>query len=168
MLKFPLAFQHTNIPDYLEYAEWFPHYLEYAEIRDLGNLMSVVQKYSRLWFSTVSFFLRAISQRENFMKDSCCVRGRLCASPGHWTRDLQRHPPCAAELPDDFELPFLLGKPWYFSQHVFEPWRANKHVHYPSSAPYFRSILTNVCLEIWFCLNCHSIIWYIFSDECRL
>ena len=76
---------------------------EYAEIHDLGNLKSEIQKDYRLGFSTVSFLRRAISQRENFRKDSCCVRGRLCASPGHWTRDLLRHPPCAAELPDDLE-----------------------------------------------------------------
>ena len=37
------------------------------------------------------------------------------------TRDLLRHPPCAAELPDEFEQSFLIGKPWFFSEHEFLP-----------------------------------------------
>ena len=92
-----------------------------SEIHDLGNLMIEIQKDSRLGFSTLSFLRQAISLRGNFMKESCCVRGRLCAihSPGHWTRDLLRHPPCAAELPDEFEQSFLIGKPWFFSEHEF-------------------------------------------------
>ena len=89
---------------------------DYAEISDLGNLMNEIQKDSRLGFSTLSFLRQAISQRENFMKDSCCVRGRQGAihSPGHWTRDLLRLPPIAAELPEEFEQSFLIGKPWFF------------------------------------------------------
>ena len=80
-----------------------------------------IQNDSRLGFSTVSFLRRAISQRENFMKDSCCVRGRQGAihSPGHWTRDLLRLPPIAAELPEEFEQSFLIGKPWFFGEHEF-------------------------------------------------
>ena len=94
----------------------------YAEIRDLGKFMNEIQNVYRLAFSTVSFVRHAITLRVSFMQDSCCVRGRrLCASPGHWGRGLLRHPPCAAELPEDFEQSFLIGKPWYFSQHVFEP-----------------------------------------------
>ena len=95
----------------------------FSENHDLGNLMNEIQKDSRLGFSIVSFRRPAISLRENFMDDSCCVRGRLCAthSPGHWTRDLLRHPPCAAELPDEFEQSFLIGKPWFFSEHDFLP-----------------------------------------------
>ena len=55
------------------------------------------------------------------MKDSCCVRGRHGAihSPGHWTRDLLRLPPIAAELPEEFEQSFLIGKPWFFGEHEF-------------------------------------------------
>ncbi len=55
------------------------------------------------------------------MKDSCCVRGRQGAihSPGHWTRDLLRLPPIAAELPEEFEQSFLIGKPWFFGEHEF-------------------------------------------------
>ena len=93
----------------------------FSEIHDLGNLMNAIQNDSRLGFSTVSFLRRAISQREIFMKDSCCVRGRQGAihSPGHWTRDLLRLPPIAAELPDEFEQSFLIGKPWFFGEHDF-------------------------------------------------
>ena len=93
----------------------------FSEIHDLGNLMNEIQKDSRLGFSTVSFLRQAISQRENFMKDSCCVRGRQGAihSPGHWTRDLLRLPPIAAELPEEFEQSFLIGKPWFFGEHEF-------------------------------------------------
>ena len=93
----------------------------FSEIHDVVNLMNEIQKDSRLFFSTVSFLRQAISLRENFMKKSSCVRGRLCAihCPGHWTRDLLRHPPCAAELPDEFEQSFLIGKPWFFSEHEF-------------------------------------------------
>ena len=40
-------------------------------------------------------------------------------SPGHWTRDLLRLPPIAAELPDEFEQSFLIGKPWFFGEHEF-------------------------------------------------
>ena len=110
-----------KMPYFFKCLQEIRNNLEYAEIRDLGNLMSAIQKDYRLGFSTVSFLRRAISQRENFRKDSCCVRGRLCASPGHWTRDLLRHSPCPAELPDDFEQSFLFGNLWYFRQHVFEP-----------------------------------------------
>ena len=62
-------------------------------------------------------------QSENFMKDSCCARGRQGAihSPGHWTRDLLRLPPIAAELPEEFEQSFLIGKPWFFCEHEFLP-----------------------------------------------
>ncbi len=93
----------------------------FSEIHDLGNLMNEIQKDFRLGFSTVSFLRQAISQRENFMKDSCCVRGRQGAihSPGHWTRDLLRLPPIAAELPEEFEQSFLIGKPWFFGEHEF-------------------------------------------------
>ena len=93
----------------------------FSEIHDLGNLMNEIQKDSRLGFSTVSFLRQAITQRENFMKDSCCVRGRQGAihSPGHWTRDLLRLPPIAAELPEEFEQSFLIGKPWFFGEHEF-------------------------------------------------
>ena len=45
-----------------------------SEIHDLGNLMIEIQKDSRLGFSTLSFIRRAKSQREIFIKDSCCVR----------------------------------------------------------------------------------------------
>ena len=93
----------------------------FSEIHDLGNLLNAIQNDSRLGFSTVSFLRRAISQREIFMKDSCCVRGRQGAihSPGHWTRDLLRLPPIAAELPEEFEQSFLIGKPWFFGEHEF-------------------------------------------------
>jgi len=40
-------------------------------------------------------------------------------SPGHWTRDLLRLPPIAAELPEEFEQSFLIGKPWFFGEHEF-------------------------------------------------
>ena len=95
----------------------------FSEIHDLGNLVNEIQKDSRFGFSTVSFLRQAISLRENFMKDSCCVRGRHGAihSPGHWARDLLRHPPCAAEPPEEFEQSFLIGKPWVFSEHEFLP-----------------------------------------------
>ena len=93
---------------------------EYAEVRDLENLISKIQSDSRLGFSTVSFLRQAISIRESFMKEACCVRGRLCASSAHCGRDLLRHPPCAAELPEDFEESFPHGKPWFFCTHAFE------------------------------------------------
>ena len=98
-----------------------PENAVFSEIHDLGNLMNEIQKDSRLGFSTVSFLRQAISQRENFMKGSCCVRGRQGAihSPGHWTRDLLRLPPIAAELPEEFEQSFLIGKPWFFGEHEF-------------------------------------------------
>ena len=48
----------------------------FSEIHDLGNLMNAIQNDSRLGFSTVSFLRRAISETENYMNDSCCVRGR--------------------------------------------------------------------------------------------
>ena len=88
--------------------------------------MNEIQNDYRLAFSTVSFVRHAITPRVSFMQDSCCVRGRrLCASPGHWGRGLLRHPPCAAELPEDFEQSFLLGKLWYVSQHGSIPLSAN-------------------------------------------
>ena len=92
-----------------------------SEIHDLGNFMTEIQKVSRLGFLTVSFPLQATSLEENFMKDSFCVRGRQGAihSPGHWTRDLLRLPPIAAELPEEFEQSFLIGKPWFFGEHEF-------------------------------------------------
>ena len=106
--------------------------MDYAEARDLGNLLNSIQNDSRLGFSSVSFVRQAISARESFMKESCCVRGRLCGIPGHWGRDLLRHPPSEAELPEDFEQSFLIGKPVFFSQHVFrtivKPIRSNSHV----------------------------------------
>ena len=36
-------------------------------------------------------------------------------NPGHWGRNLIRFPPCAEELPLDFEQAFWKGWPWIFS-----------------------------------------------------
>ena len=53
------------------------------------------------------------------------MRGRHGAihSPGHWTRDLLRHPPCAAELSEffeDFAQSFLDGQPFEFAEVAYE------------------------------------------------
>jgi len=50
----------------------------------------------------VSIVRQAIALRETWLGDAC-VRGRRCVPPTHWGRNLIRHPPCAAELLDDFE-----------------------------------------------------------------
>ena len=133
----------------------------FSDIHDLRNLMNEIQKDSLSFrlFDCIFYPPGYISAGEFFMKDSCCVRGRLCAihSPGHWTRDLLRHPPCAAELPDDFLQSFLLGKPWYFSQHVFEPWSANKQFYPVLTWSSYH--IDKGFLEFWFYPTCHSIIW---------
>ena len=110
-----------KMPTFSDSLQNIRNNMDYAEVRDLGNLLNSIQNDSRLGFSSVSFVRQAISARESFMKESCCVRGRLCGIPGHWGRDLLRHPPSEAELPEDFEESFLIGQPWFFSQHVFEP-----------------------------------------------
>ena len=61
----------------------------------------------------MSFVRQAIALRETWLGDAC-VRGRLCITPSHWGRNLIRHPPSAAELPDDFEQNFPDGTPWRF------------------------------------------------------
>ena len=87
---------------------------EYAELNDLCKLLNAIQIDSRLGFSVVSFVRQAITLREKWMGDAC-VRGRLCNTPGHWGRNLIRFPPCAEELPLDFEQAFWKGWPWIFS-----------------------------------------------------
>ena len=47
------------------------------------------------------------------------VQNPLHIIAGHWTRDLLRLPPIAAELPEEFEQSFLIGKPWFFGEHEF-------------------------------------------------
>ena len=96
----------------------------YSSIRPKNCLLSYLI-LTIIYFDCDKFspftFLCLIFLRESLTKESCCVRGRLCGIPGHWGRDLLRHPPSEAELPEDFEESFLIGKPWFFSQHVFEP-----------------------------------------------
>ena len=45
--------------------------------------------------SLASFVRQTISLKEQRMSE-VCVRGRLCAPPDHWHRNLSQHPPCAA------------------------------------------------------------------------
>ena len=85
---------------------------EYADISDLGSLFMMIQNDSRLGFSVASFVRQAILQRESWMGQAG-VRGRLCAPPDHWRRNLFKHPPSDAELPVDFEQTFTDGKPWF-------------------------------------------------------
>ena len=93
---------------------------ESAEIHHLGLLLNAIQTDSRLGFSLASFVRQASSLREKWFSE-VCVRGRLCASPELWHRNLFQHPPSAAELPDNFERSFLDGKPWFFSDDTFGP-----------------------------------------------
>ena len=67
----------------------------FSNIRDLGSLFLAIQNDSRLGFSLASFVRQTISSREQRMSE-VCVRGRLCAPPDHWHRNLSQHPPCAA------------------------------------------------------------------------
>ena len=53
---------------------------EYAEIHDLGNLKSEIQKDYRLGFSTVSFIRRAISEGEFYEGLLLCAGPPLCLS----------------------------------------------------------------------------------------
>ena len=92
----------------------------FAEFSDLGSLLNAIQNDSRLGFSLASFVRQASSLREKWFSE-VCVRGRLCASPELWHRNLFQHPPSAAELPDNFERSFLDGKPWFFSDDTFGP-----------------------------------------------
>ena len=87
---------------------------EYAELNDLCKRLNEIQIDSRLGFSVVSFFRQAIILREIWLGDAC-VRGRLCITPGHWGRNPIRFPPCAVELPHNFEQTFPDGAPWFFS-----------------------------------------------------
>ena len=67
----------------------------FAEFSDLGSLLNAIQNDSRLGFSLASFVRQASSLREKWFSE-VCVRGRLCAPPDHWHRNLSQHPPCAA------------------------------------------------------------------------
>ena len=87
---------------------------EYAELNDLCKLSNAIQSDYRLGFSVVSFFRQVITLREIWLGDAC-VRGRICITPGHWGRNLIRCPPCAVELPHNFEQTFPDGAPWFFS-----------------------------------------------------
>ena len=101
---------------------FFKQFSKIAELNDLCKLLNAIQTDSRLGFSVVSFVRQAITLREKWMGDAC-VRGRLCNTPGHWGRNLIRFPPCAEELPLDFEQAFWKGWPWIFSNE--SPWFSN-------------------------------------------
>jgi len=98
--------------------EWFP-----SEVYQKTFLGSRLLRIDKGWglFASVFFLFREAVLQENLLEDAR-VRGRLI-SPGDWGRNLTRHPPCAAELPHDFEQSFPGGSPWFFTTcgHALEP-----------------------------------------------
>ena len=93
---------------------------DYVDESDLARLLNMIISDSRLGFSLASFVRQAISLRESWLGD-VCVRGRRCTPAKFWHRNLFEHPPCAAELPPDFQQSFTDGKPWFFGQQAFGP-----------------------------------------------
>ena len=69
-----------KMPYFFKCLQEIRNNLEYAEIRDLGNLMSAIQKDYRLGFSTVSFIRRAISEGEFYEGLLLCAGPPLCLS----------------------------------------------------------------------------------------
>ena len=85
-----------------------------------ARLLNMIISDSQLGFSLASFVRQATSLRESWLGD-VCVRGRRCTPAKFWHRNLFEHPPCAAELPPDFQQSFTDGKPWFFGQQAFGP-----------------------------------------------
>ena len=66
---------------------------------------------SKCGFSFASFIRHAIIVRKAWFGE-VCVRGRLCAPPSHWNRNIFSSPLDDAEVPADVFRDFDSGRPW--------------------------------------------------------
>ena len=78
---------------------------------DLRNLIHSIHDDAKCGFSFASFIRQAIIVRKAWFEE-VCVRGRLCAPPSHWNRNIFSSPLDDAEAPADVFRDFDSGRPW--------------------------------------------------------
>ena len=68
-------------------------------------------------FSLSSFIRQATAVRKTWLGE-VCVRGRLCAPPSHWNRNIFSHALADTDVPVDVARDFDSGRPWLFADLV--------------------------------------------------
>ena len=79
-------------------------------------MLRSIQSCSKVGFS-VTFIRQAISVRKAWFAE-VCVRGRLCASPHHWNRNIFSDPLSDDLAPAEISREFDSGRPWLFASLV--------------------------------------------------
>ena len=84
----------------------------FAKVANLVSLLKEVQIQYRVAVSLGSFIRQAIALRESWMRE-VFSRGRPCAPPEHWKRNVFLHPPSDADFPAEVAENFHDGQPWF-------------------------------------------------------
>ena len=84
----------------------------FAKVANLVSLLKEVQIQYRVAVSLGSFIRQAKALRESWMRE-VFSRGRPCAPPEHWTRNIFLHPPSDADFPAEVAENFHDGQPWF-------------------------------------------------------
>ena len=69
------------------------------------------------FLSLSSFIRQATAVRKTWLGE-VCVRGRLCAPPSHWNRNIFSHALADTDVPVDVARDFDSGRPWLFADLV--------------------------------------------------
>ena len=85
---------------------------DFAMCADLVRLLKEVQIHDRVGVSLGSFIRQAMSLRESWMRE-VCARGRHCAAPDHWKRNLFVHPLSDENFPEEGAEGFDDGWAWF-------------------------------------------------------
>ena len=89
----------------------------YSVDTDLRDLFRSILDDHKCGFSLASFIRQASAVRKTWLGE-VCVRGRLCAPPPRWNRDIFSQPLADTDIPVDVASEFNSGRPWHFSNLV--------------------------------------------------
>ena len=84
---------------------------------DLRNLFRSILDDHKCGFSLSSFIRQATTVRKTWLGE-VSVRGRLCAPPSHWNRNIFSQPLADTDVPVDVARDFDSGRPWLFTDLV--------------------------------------------------
>ena len=84
---------------------------------DLRTLFHSILDDHKCGFSLSSFIRQATAVRKTWLGE-VCVRGRLCAPPSHWNRNIFSHALADTDVPVDVARDFDSGRPWLFADLV--------------------------------------------------
>ena len=84
---------------------------------DLRNLFRLIRDDTKCGCSLASFIRQATVVRKTWLGE-VCVRGRLCAPPQHWNRNIFSQPLADTDIPEAAASEFDSGRPWQFADLV--------------------------------------------------